>query len=368
MIRGMRILFATFIACSLCVVVNAQAQSLVEGTYTVQDFTFGNGERLPELKIHYRTLGVPQRNRDGHVTNAVLIMHGTMGDGGNFLSRNFGDILFGPGQLLDAAAYFLILPDAIGHGDSSKPSDGLRARFPRYGYRDIVRAQYLLVTEHLRVDHLRLVMGTSMGGMQTWMWGTMYPSMMDALLPLASVPTQIAGRNRMMRRMVSDMIRLDPAWKNGEYANQPSGLRGAVHILLWMQSSPLYWQSLAPTRDAADVWLEERVTARLEATDANDMLYQFEASTDYDPSPDLEKLTAPVVAINSADDQVNPPELGLMEKLMPRVKNGRYVLLPITSETRGHGTHSLPAIWGNYLAELLKRTEPTAGPQSPLWR
>lgn len=363
MICSMRMWLAiVVVAFSLCPgALNAQGLAASEGTYTVRDFAFANGERLPELRIHYRTLGTLQRSPDGRVANAVLIMHGTGGSGSAFLSPNFADVLFGPGQLLDAAKYFIILPDAIGHGESSKPSDGLRGRFPAYGYRDIVRAQHVLVTDHLNVDHVRLVMGTSMGGMLTWMWGTMYPDMMDALLPLASVPTQIAGRNRMMRKMISDMIRLDPSWHSGDYTEQPFGLRGAQHILLWMQSSPLYWQSLAPTRDAADAWFEQRVTGRLKTTDANDMLYQFEASGDYDPAPDLEKITAPLVAINSADDQVNPPELGLVEKLIPRVKGGRYVLLPITPETRGHGTHSLPAIWGKHLAELMKDTEPSTG-------
>ncbi len=355
-----RIFFLVF-AAALSVVLPATAQTgvpaPVEGTYTVRDFVFASGERLPELKLHYRTIGTIRRDGAGRVTNAVLVMHGTGGSGRGFLSPTFGGALFGPGQLLDAAKYFVILPDGIGHGDSSKPSDGLHARFPRYGYTDIVHGQHRLITEHLKVDHLRLVMGTSMGGMQTWMWATMYPDMMDALMPLASVPTEIAGRNRMMRKMVSDSIRLDPAWKNGEYTEPPFGLRGALHILLWMTSSPLYWQSLAPTRADADRWLDDQVTARLKATDANDMLYQFESSADYDPSRDLETITARLVAINSADDQVNPPELGLMEKLMPRVPRGRYVLLPITPATRGHGTHSLPAIWGAYLAELLKETE-----------
>lgn len=350
-----------FAVCLLAIGSIAPAQttspSPVEGDFVVRDFTFASRERLPELKLHYRTLGTIHRNATGHVTNAVLVMHGTGGSGRGFLSPTFGGVLFGPGQLLDATKYFIVLPDGIGHGGSSKPSDGLHARFPRYGYTDIVRAQQRLLTEHLKVDHLRLVMGTSMGGMQTWMWATMYPGMMDALLPLASVPTAIAGRNRMMRRMISDNIRQDPSWKNGEYYEPPFGLRGALHILLWMTSSPLHWQSLAPTRAAADTWLEEQMASRLKATDANDMLYQFESSADYDPSRDLEKITAPVVAINSADDQVNPPELGLMERLMPRVKRGRYVLLPITADTRGHGTHSLPAIWGKYLAELLKDSE-----------
>jgi homoserine O-acetyltransferase len=222
-----------------------------------------------------------------------------------------------------------------------------------------VRLQHRLVTEHLDVDHLRLVMGTSMGGMHTWMWGYLYPAAMDGLVPLASVPTQIAGRNRMMRRMISDSIRLDPEWKNGNYTSPPvRGVTGALNILLWMTSSPLQWQTQAPTRDAADAFYAGQIKTRLAATDANDMLYQFESSADYDPSPHLEKITAPLLAINSADDQVNPPELDLMEKLMPRVARGRYVLLPITPQTRGHGTHSLPLVWGEHLAAFLMSLAP----------
>lgn len=326
----------------------------VEGDYVVRDFFFANGERLPELKLHYRTIGTPRRDAAGHTINAVLILHGTGGTGRQFLSPGFAGVLYGPGQLLDASTHFIILPDGIGHGNSSKPSDGLHARFPRYRYTDLVAAQYRLVTEHLKVDHLRLVMGTSMGGMHTWMWGYMYPSMMDGLVPLASVPTQIAGRNRMMRKMIVDSIRSDPDWKGGEYTSQLiRGLIGALNILLWMTSSPLQWQKQAPTRDAADHFYDEQIKARLASTDANDMLYQFESSADYDPSPHLTQITAPLLAINSADDQVNPPELGLMERLMPRVKRGRYVLLPITDKTRGHGTHSLPAIWSKHLQEFL---------------
>jgi homoserine O-acetyltransferase len=339
----------------VCSAAGAQtASASAESDFIVRDFSFASGERLPELKIHYRTLGTLRRDPDGRATNAVLILHGTGGTGRQFQSAAFAGGLFGPGQLLDERTHYIILPDNLGHGASSKPSDGLRAKFPRYGYTDLVRLQHRLVTEHLAVDHLRLVMGTSMGGMHTWMWGYMYPSMMDGLVPLASVPTQIAGRNRMMRKMISDSIRLDPDWNHGNYTSTPvRGVTGALNILLWMTSSPLQWQKQAPTRDAADAFYAEQMKTRLAATDANDMLYQFESSGDYDPSPHLEKIAAPLFAINSADDQVNPPELGLMERLMPRVKHGKYILLPITEQTRGHGTHSLPAVWGEHLRAFL---------------
>jgi homoserine O-acetyltransferase len=337
------------------VVVTAQTASApVERDFLVRNFALAGGETLPELKIHYRTIGTLRRDANGRAANAVLILHGTGGSGRQFQSAAFAGGLFGPGQLLDERTHYIVLPDNLGHGGSTKPSDGLRAAFPKYGYTDMVRLQHRLVTEHLGVGHLRLVMGTSMGGMHTWMWGYMYPSMMDGLVPLASVPTQIAGRNRMMRKMVSDSIRHDPEWKNGNYASPPvRGLTGALNILLWMTSSPLQWQKQAPTRDAADAFYAEQIKTRLAATDANDMLYQFESSADYDPSPHLEKIAAPLLAINSADDQVNPPELGLIEKLMPRIKRGTYVLLPITEQTRGHGTHSLPAVWGEHLRAFL---------------
>jgi homoserine O-acetyltransferase len=284
----------------------------------------------------------------------VLVLHGTGGAGSNFLSETFAGQLFGPGQLLDAARYFIVLPDGIGHGQSSKPSDGMRLRFPRYTYDDMVAAQHRLLTEGLGVNHLFLVMGTSMGGMHTWVWGETYPGFMDGLVPLASVPTQIAGRNRVMRKMILDAIRNDPEWKNGEYQTPPrQGLMAAIHVLMLMTSSPLQWQQTAPTRDQADAFLAEQVQRRLTATDANDMLYAFDASRDYAPSAKLESIRAAVLAINSADDVVNPPELGLMEKLMPRVAHGRYVLIPTSDRTRGHGTHSLPAVWKDYLAEFL---------------
>jgi len=328
-----------------------------QGDFTIRNFKFDSGEVLPELKLHYRTLGSPRRDSAGVVRNAVLVMHGTGGSGGGFMSDQFAGPLFKPGQLLDAAKYFIILPDGIGHGQSSKPSDGLRARFPHYGYNDMVTAQYRLLTEGLGVNHLRLVMGTSMGGMHTWVWGEKYPDFMDALMPLASLPVQIAGRNRMMRRMVIDPIRNDPEWNNGEYKSQPRGLTTAIYTLLFMTSTPLQWQKQAPTRDAADRFFDDMVRRRLSQTDANDMLYAFDASRDYDPAPNLEAIKAPLIAINSADDQVNPPELGILEREIKRVKRGQYVLIPISDRTRGHGTHSLPELWKEHLARLLQESD-----------
>lgn len=334
----------------------ARAQG-TEGDFEIRDFKFTDGSTLPVLRIHYTTLGRPQKDANGVVRNAVLILHGTTGSGRGFLGRNFGGELFNAGQPLDTATHFIILPDGIGTGKSSRPSEGLHAKFPRYGYEDMVTAQYRLVTEHLAVNRLRLVMGTSMGGMQTWMWGTRYPDFMDALMPLASVPTQIAGRNRMMRQIVAKSIREDPDYKSGEYTSPPRGMMAAVTILWMMTSSPLQMQKDAPTRDSADAIIDRYLDARMKSMDANDFLYQYEASRDYDPSPHLEKIKAPLVAINSADDLVNPPELGLMEKLIPRVKRGKYVLIPISDRTRGHGTHSIPAIWKQHLVDLLKETE-----------
>jgi homoserine O-acetyltransferase len=328
-----------------------------QGDLTLRDFKFNSGEILPELRLHYRTLGTPRRDARGVVRNAVLILHGTTGSGAGFLSDQFAGVLFGSGQLLDAAEYFIILPDGIGHGQSSKPSDGLRARFPHYGYGDMVTAHYRLLTEGLGVNHLRLVMGTSMGGMHTWLWGERYPDFMDALMPLASLPVQIAGRNRMMRRMVVDPIKNDPEWKNGEYTSQPRGLTTAIYTLLFMTSSPLQWQAQAPTREAADRLFDEMMQRQLARLDANDMLYAFDASRDYDPAPSLEEIEAPLVAINSADDQVNPPELGILEREIKRVKRGQYVAIPISEKTRGHGTHSLPVLWKEHLARLLKESD-----------
>ncbi|MGB5817050.1 MAG: alpha/beta fold hydrolase [Thermoanaerobaculia bacterium] len=329
----------------------------IEGDYVIQDFEFESGETLSEVRLHYTTLGTLRHDANGRATNAVLILHGTTGHGQGFLSENFAGQLFGPGQLLDAQRYYLVLTDAIGHGKSSRPSDGLAMRFPKYNYGDMVRAQYRLLTEHLGVDHLRLVMGTSMGGMQTWVWGYTYPGFMEALMPLPSLPVEIAGRNRMMRKMIIDSIMLDPAWNGGEYDEPPYGLTAAAHMLVMMVSSPLYWQQVAPTREEAEAYLAARLERYVGGLEANDMIYQFDSSRDYNPSPHLERIEAPLLAINSADDQVNPPELGILEREIQRVPHGRAIVLPITEETRGHGTHSLPVIWGAYLEELL---EPSA--------
>ena len=343
----------------LCLVARAgQAQLSAPrgGDFVVRDFRFASGELLPELRLHYTTLGQPIRDAAGVVRNAVLILHGTTGSGSGFLSPAFAGELFGPGQLLDTTRTYVVLPDGIGHGRSSKPSDGLHARFPRYTYDDMVDAQHRLLVDGLGVTHVRVVMGTSMGCMHAWVWGERYPGFADGLVPLACAPTQIAGRNRMMRKMLMDAIRTDPDYKNGEYSAPPErGLRTALAMLFMMTSAPQQQQKQAPTRDSADAWITNYVTSRLRTTDANDMLYAFDASRDYDPSAQLERVTVPVLAINSADDVVNPPELGLMETLMPRVKRGRYVLIPTSDATRGHGTHSLPAIWKSYLAEFLRQ-------------
>lgn len=325
-----------------------------EGDFVVQTFHFHDGETMHDLRLHYTALGTPVRDATGGVTNAVLIMHGTGGTGHQFLRPTFADVLFGPGQPLDSSKYFIILPDDIGHGKSSKPSDGLRMKFPNYDYADMVEAEYDLVTKGLSVDHLRLVMGTSMGCMHTWMWGETHPQFMDALMPLACLPVQIAGRNRMTRKMIINSIKDDPAWDGGNYSSEPeNGLRAALDVEILMVSTPLYWQKEYPTRDAADEFLAKSLKDRLAGLDANNMLYAFNASRDYDPSPDLSKITAPLIAINSADDFVNPPELHIDEKLIQKVPHGRFILLPITDQTRGHGTHTLAAVWEKYLMQLL---------------
>jgi homoserine O-acetyltransferase len=329
----------------------------VPGDFTIRDFRFKSGESLPELKLHYVTLGTPVRDSAGVVRNAVLIMHGTGGSHQQFLRDVYAGALFGEGQLLDARKYFIIIRDAIGHGASSKPSDGLRMRFPHYTYDDMVLADYRLLTEKLGVNHLRLVTGTSMGGMHTWVWGETYPDMMDALMPLASLPVEIAGRNRMQRRMIIDAIKNDPGWNNGDYTSQPHGLVMANYLMLIMGSSPLQMQKQAPTRTEADKLLEETIRPRVAQGDANDLLYQIDASREYNPSPNLEKIKAQLVAINSADDEINPPELGIAEREIKRVKRGRFVLLPITDQTRGHGTHTIAAIWQKYLAKLLEESK-----------
>jgi homoserine O-acetyltransferase len=325
-----------------------------EGDVTLEDFHFASGETLPQLRIHYRTLGKPMRDSKGVVRNAVLIGHGTGGTGGQFIRPEFAGELFGAGQLLDASRYFIVLPDGIGHGKSSKPSDGLRAKFPRYGYRDMVEAQYRLLTEGLGVNHLRLVMGTSMGGMHTWVWGERHPEFMDALLPLASLPTQISGRNRVWRRTVIDAIRNDPAWLDGNYTSQPPSLRTASELIYFMGSNPQLRQAAMPTLAQADAVLDEAMARAMSTDDANDVLYQVSASWDYNPGPGLEQIRAPLFAVNSADDLINPPELGILEREIKRVQKGRAVIVPLSKDTRGHGTHTMAAVWKQYLAELLK--------------
>lgn len=326
-----------------------------EGLAVIKDFTFHTGDRMEEVNIGYITLGTPKKDAGGKTTNAVLIMHGTTGSGNGFLSDRFAGQLFGPGQLLDANEHYIILTDAIGHGRSSKPSDGMRMRFPKYNYDDMVDLQYRLITEHLGVNHLLLVMGTSMGGMNSWVWGYRYPDFMDGLMPLASTPAEIAGRNRMLRKMMVDAITSDPDWMNGNYTEKFLGHKLAMHSLLVMTSSPYHWQKDYPTREEAEAELERRVMRYYNALDPNDMIYAFEASRDYNPSLHLEKIKAPLLSINSADDQVNPPELELTEKVIDRVKNGRFILLPITPETIGHSTHSVPAVWGKHLEEFLNQ-------------
>jgi homoserine O-acetyltransferase/O-succinyltransferase len=313
---------------------------------------------MAELRLHYATLGAPVRDSQGVVRNAVLIMHGTTGSGHGFLTAAFAGNLFGRGQLLDVGKYYIILPDGIGHGKSSKPSDGLHMRFPKYTYDDMVRADYLLLTQGLGVNHLRLVMGTSMGAMHTWVLGEMYPDFMDALMPLASQPVEIAGRNRELRKMIVEAIEKDPEWKGGDYTKPPLyGVTCALYVMSFMTSSPLQLQKQYPTRESVDEMVDTSFPERAARTDANDMIYAYEASRFYNPEPDLGKIKAPLLAINSADDEVNPPELGIGEREIKKVAHGKFILIPVSDQTRGHGTHSLPAVWGKYLAEFLQETE-----------
>lgn len=325
-----------------------------EGDYVIHNFQFKSGETLPELRMHYTTLGKPAHDANGKVTNAVLILHGTGGTGHQFLAPQFADVLLGPGQLLDATRYFIVLPDNIGHGKSSKPSDGMHAHFPQYDYDDMVAAQHELLEKGLGVNHLRLVMGTSMGCMHSWVWGETYPDFMDALMPLACLPVQIAGRNRLWRKMVIDGIRQDPDWKNGDYIAEPrAALQISADFLLIAGSAPLLMQKNLPTRDAADKYLEDSTKRIIANLDANDLLYAVNSSRNYDPSAKLETIKAPVMFVNSADDFINPPELGIAEREIKRVPHGKFVLIPISGQTHGHGTHTWAAVWQEYLKELL---------------
>jgi homoserine O-acetyltransferase/O-succinyltransferase len=331
----------------------------LEGEYVIPNFRFASGEELPELRIHYSTVGKPRRDEHGRVTNAVLILHGTGGSGHSFLVDRFGGVLFNRGQLLDTNRYYVILPDGIGHGQSSKPSDGLHMRFPQYTYADMVSAQNALVTQGLHIDHLRLIMGTSMGCMHTWMWLEAYPGFADAAMPLACLPVPIAGRNRLWRDLVMESIRTDPQWLQGEYRSEPmEALRAAAGYLLIAGSAPIQMQTALPNRDAADEFLRVYMERELPELDANDLLYQVNASRDYDPSGALDKIATPVVWINSADDFINPPELGIAEREVKRIKGAHFVLLPASEQTHGHGTHTWAAVWQQYLSQLLAATEP----------
>jgi homoserine O-acetyltransferase len=344
---------ALWFALSLAAALPSPARA-AESDFIARDFRFVSGETLPELRLHVLTLGTLRRDAQGHATNAVLVLHGTGGSGRQFLARQFADELYGKGQPLDTTVMYVILPDGIGHGRSSKPSDGLRMRFPKYDYDDMVRAHHLLLTQHLNVDHLRLVMGTSMGGMHTWVWGETHPTFMDALMPLACQPVAIVGRNRLWRQMVVDAITSDPEWRGGDYERQPqAGLRTAVDLLLIAGSAPIFMQNSLATRDSVDRYLKAQLASRMAMTDANDLLYQVEASRHYDPSPKLETIVAPVMFVNSADDFINPPELAIAEREVKRVKQARFVLIPASERTRGHGTHTWAALWKEHLVELL---------------
>jgi len=336
----------------------ASAWPTVDGTVILPNFRFGSGETLPQLKLHYLTLGTPHRNAAGRTNNAVLLLHGTGGNAHSLMNPLFSDVLFGPGAPLDITKYFLILPDDIGHGESSKPSDGLHAHFPAYDYDDMVRSQRMML-DAMKIDHLRLILGTSMGCMHTFVWGETYPGFADALAPFACLPVQIAGRNRMMRYMAIEAIKQDPAWMNGEYKTEPvEGLRTANEIVLVMGSSPLQMQKQAPTRELAEQYADRYLARTMASTDANDLIFYFNASRNYDPSPHLDRITVPVLWINSADDFINPPELGIAEKMVKRMPNARFILLPISDSTRGHGTHTVASVWKDYLAEFLQATEP----------
>ena len=351
---------ARVLSCALllaCTAHAADAPAPTEGDCKLANFHFASGETLPELRIHYRTLGKTRKDSQGRTRNAVLIGHGTGGTGAQFIRPEFSGELFGAGQPLDATKYFIVMPDGIGHGQSSKPSDGLKAKFPRYGYTDMVEAQFALLSACLDVNHLRLVMGTSMGGMQTWVWGERHPDAMDALMPLASLPTQISGRNRVWRKTVIDAIRNDPAWNGGDYSTQPPALRTAAELIYFMGSNPVLRQEQMPTLAKADEVLDAAMTEQLKKLDANDTLYQVSASWDYDPGPALEKIVAPLLAINSADDLINPPELGILEREIKRVPHGTAVVLPVSPETRGHGSHTIAKLWKARLVELLKESE-----------
>ena len=329
-----------------------------ETDVVLKDFRFRDGEFLPKLKMHVTTLGKPHRNSSGQIDNAVMVLHGTGGDGKQFLRPQFADELYGPGQPLDIARYFIILPDNVGHGKSSKPSDGMRMRFPKYDYDDMIEAQHRMLTEGLGISHLRLVMGTSMGCMHSFMWGEAYPDFASALMPLACEPIEIAGLNRMWRQLAIAGIRADPDWQNGEYRSEPlMGLRSAENLLFVAGAAPLYYQAQYPTRDSAGTFAETRVTSGIREMDANDTIYQLDASRNYNPWPKLEKIKVPLTWINSADDFINPRNLDIPTTAVKRMQRARFRLIPETTATHGHGTHTWAAFWKADLSALLARSK-----------
>jgi homoserine O-acetyltransferase len=328
----------------------------VEGDLAVEAFRFSSGETLPLLKLHYRTLGTARRDPSGKITNAVLLLHGTGGSGQNFLAPAFVTELFAPGQVLDASRYFIVMPDAVGHGQSSKPSDGLRAKFPRYDFDDMVTAQRI-VLDRLGVGHIRALVGTSMGCMHGWLWAERFPEDLDVLVALACQPTAMSGRNAIWRNVVTGAIRNDPTWNHGDYDRQPAGLRTASSIVLLMLGSAREMQVRGPTWESAHAEMEEALDRYMKGRDANDALYQWDSSRSYDPSSRLEAIKARVLAVNSEDDAINPPESGIVEREMRRVPHGRYVLLKASDLTHGHRTYANPSAWKPYLEEVLSAPE-----------
>jgi homoserine O-acetyltransferase/O-succinyltransferase len=329
-----------------------------DGTFDIANFRFHDGEIIPTLHLHYLTLGTVHRDSEGHADNAILLLHGTGGNAQTLLAPQFSKELFGPGQPFDITKYFLIFPDDIGHGQSSKPSDGLHMHFPAYDYDDMVTSQHAMLVDALHIDHLRLILGTSMGCMQSFVWGETFPEFADALAPFACLPVEIAGRNRMMRYMAIDAIKHDPAWKNGEYTTEPVlGLRTVSEILMIMGSSPKQMQKDFPTRIAAEQRVDTFVGRVAAELDANDAIFYLDASRNYNPAPRLATITAPVLWINSADDFINPPELGIAQQMVTQMPHARFILIPISDATRGHGTHTLAAVWKNDLIDFLNQTE-----------
>lgn len=352
----MRMISKAISALLLAAALPAAAQTLPtkEGDAVLKDFTFRSGEKLPELRIHYTTLGTPHRNAKGEIDNAVMVLHGTGGSGKQFLSPQFAGELYGPGQPLDITRYYVILPDNIGHGASSKPSDGMKTTFPKYDYDDMVEAQRRMLVEGLKVTKLELILGTSMGCMHAFVWGEAHPDFAQALAPFACLPVEIAGMNRMWRKMAIDGIKADPAWSAGNYTAQPAlGLRTAADLLILAGANPLALQQQFPTRAEAEANLDTSFARTIKDRDANDLIYQLDASRTYNPWPGLEKITARMLWINSADDFINPPGYGITEAATKRLKNARFILISATAETKGHGTHTWAKFWKDDLAKLM---------------